>query len=92
MSKIFDNFEEYSHKRTKPICIITKCDECEHWWNNTCDGVRIPSEGSNLTCKSFLPTRKVVIPKQIKALKTQIMFLRIWCAVLTLLMLVNLFK
>lgn len=41
------------------------CNECVHYWDNSCDSV---SEGSRKPCNSFLATRSVVIPAQIKAL------------------------
>lgn len=39
------------------------CNECEHYWTNSCDGV---CKGSQKPCNSFLATRSVIIPEQIK--------------------------
>lgn len=55
--KIFEDWEEVD------------CNECVHWWDNSCDGAKTHGKGSNLRCTSFLATRKVVIPQQIKALQ-----------------------
>lgn len=55
--KIFEDWEEVD------------CNECERWWLNQCDGAKTHGKGSKLTCTSFLATRKVVIPLQIKALQ-----------------------
>lgn len=48
------------------------CNECEHYWNNTCDGV---CKGSQKPCNSFLATRSVVIPAQLNALRTHLKWL-----------------
>lgn len=50
------------------------CNECERWWLNQCDGVK---KGINSPCKSFLATRNVVIPQQIKALQKRIFWLTV---------------
>ena len=47
------------------------CNECERYWLNQCDGAKTLGKGSNLPCTSFLATRKVVIPLQIKALQNE---------------------
>lgn len=54
--------------------IEVNCAECEHWWTNTCDGV---PKGSTKPCNSYLATRNVVIPLQIKSLKKHIILLYI---------------
>lgn len=38
---------------------INQCDNCEHWWNSSCDGVKE-------SCNSFKATRKSTIPQEIK--------------------------
>lgn len=58
--KIFDDFKE------------VECNECERWWLNQCDGA---CKGSQKPCSSFLATRSVVIPAQIKSLKSQLRWL-----------------
>lgn len=48
------------------------CNECEHYWTNSCDGA---CKGSQKPCNSFLATRSVIIPEQIKSLRSQIRWL-----------------
>lgn len=57
------------------------CNECERWWTNQCDGAKTLGKGSKMPCNSFLATRKVVIPEQIKRLQTAITRTRV-CIVL----------
>lgn len=45
------------------------CNECERWWLNQCDGAKTHGKGSKMPCTSFLATRRVVIPLQIKSLQ-----------------------
>lgn len=45
------------------------CNECERYWLNQCDGAKTHGKGSKLTCTSFLATRNIVIPEQIKSLQ-----------------------
>lgn len=51
------------------------CNECAKYWDNSCDGVKCDvnsdkaSTGSTRLCNSFSPTRKVVIPAQMKSLE-----------------------
>lgn len=45
------------------------CNECEHYWTNSCDGA---CKGSQKPCNSFLATRSVIIPEQIKRLDKRI--------------------
>lgn len=42
------------------------CSECERWWTSQCDGAK---KGSRTPCNSFLATRSIVIPEQIKDLQ-----------------------
>lgn len=44
---------------------VVDCNECTHYWNDSCDAV---DRGVKRTCNSFLATRSIVIPSQIKAL------------------------
>ena len=60
--KIFDDFQTVS------------CNECSHYWDSSCDGVY---KGSNKPCKTFLATRRVDIPQQIKALNIAFRWLTI---------------
>ncbi len=57
--KIFDDFQEVD------------CNECERYYLNQCDGAKTLGKGSKLTCTSFLATRNVVIPEQIKSLQKE---------------------
>lgn len=58
--KVFDDFPE------------ADCNGCEHWWTNQCDGV---FDGSQRPCSSYLPTREIVIPAQIKTLQSAVQWL-----------------
>lgn len=42
------------------------CNECEHYWDSSCDGV---DKGKKKQCSQFSATRSVIIPEQIKRLK-----------------------
>lgn len=42
------------------------CNDCQHYWTDTCDGVK---QGSTKACTSFLATRQTNIPEQIKKLE-----------------------
>lgn len=48
------------------------CNDCSHYWDSSCDGV---SKGSRVGCNSYLATRSVVIPRQMKKLETSVYFL-----------------
>lgn len=41
------------------------CNECARWWDSSCDGV---CKGDKKVCMSYVATRSVVIPAQIKRL------------------------
>ena len=45
---------------------VVDCNNCARYWDDSCDAV---SEGQKRACNSFLATRSVVIPEQIKALQ-----------------------
>lgn len=49
------------------------CNDCGHYWDNSCDGV---SRGSRRRCESFIATRSVIIPSQIKSLQRAVKSLR----------------
>ena len=51
-NKIFDNYE-------------VECNECQHYWTDSCDGVPISQKRN---CTSFVATRTTDIPMQIKIL------------------------
>ena len=55
MSGIFD---EWTHE--------VDCNNCARYWEDSCDGV---PEEQKRHCTSFLATRSIVIPNQIKELQ-----------------------
>lgn len=64
--KRFENWEEVS------------CNECGRYWEDSCDGVK---KGSRKPCNSFIASRKVSIPGQIKELQDDVKRLR-WSLIL----------
>lgn len=54
LNKRFEDWEEVN------------CNECSRYWDNSCDAVK---KGSTRLCNSFLATRSVVLPEEIKELK-----------------------
>lgn len=52
---------------------VVDCNKCSRYWDDSCDGVK---KGSTRLCNSFLATRSVVLPSEIKWLKGAIK--RIW--------------
>lgn len=52
------------------------CNECQRYWDNSCDGCKDALKGSKTPCNSFLATRSVIIPKEIEALKIDILRLK----------------
>lgn len=74
MSKFFDEY-------------YVDCVECQHYWNDSCDGV---PDATERQCTSFVATLSINVPKQIKALKLQnkwlvrfVVILMIWLAAVT---------
>ena len=65
--KRFENWEEVD------------CNDCVCYWDNSCDGVK---EGTKKPCNSFVASRKVSIPGQIKELQDGVKQLR-WSLLLT---------
>ncbi len=55
------------------------CNECARYWDSSCDG----ATGSHKPCNSFLATRNILIPQEIKTLKNSLKTLKIHCYVLT---------
>lgn len=55
-TKIFDEYQ-------------VDCNDCQHYWTDTCDGVK---QGSTKACTSFLATRRTNIPEQIKNLEKRL--------------------
>ncbi len=52
---------------------LADCNECQHYWNDTCDGAK-PHD--TRPCTSFKATRKVDIPEQIKKLDNEVKVLK----------------
>ena len=73
-------FDEWSDLKT------VDCEDCEHWWDNTCDG--LPLRGSERLCTAFLATRQVLIPLQIKSLQKSVKWLKRLLCVLGVLVVV----
>lgn len=48
------------------------CNECSNWWNDSCTGA---PAGVKKPCNSFLAQRSVIIPEEIKVLKSEIKWL-----------------
>lgn len=68
------------------------CNECQRYWDNSCDGCKDTLKGSKTPCNSFLATRSVIIPQQIEqlkksvnGLKTDVLLLGLCVGMLTLL-------
>lgn len=45
------------------------CNQCEHYWDSSCDGV---AKNNRKPCNQFVATRSVVIPMQIESLQRKI--------------------
>lgn len=74
-------------KRFDDFTGVDDCNNCAHYWDNSCDGV---SEGSTKPCNSFLATRSVVIPSQINDLQRRIKWLSVSCALIELVVIIHL--
>ena len=60
-------FDEWEDMRE---CV--DCNKCVHYWDNSCDGSKIASEGSTRLCKTFEAIRRVDIPQQIEELQKRV--------------------
>lgn len=60
------------------------CNNCQHYWTDTCDGVPV---GSEKPCTSFLATRNTDIPRQIEWLRKRLnrLNLAVMCVALSIL-------
>lgn len=61
-NKIFEEWEDVD------------CNQCEHYYTNTCDGVQ---KGKKRTCSAFKASRGIVIPEEIRMLKTRLKWLTV---------------
>lgn len=59
MSENTKRFDEYQ----------VECTECEHYWDNSCDGVKCFEEKH---CTSYKATKRMEIPKEIDKVKKDI--------------------
>ena len=76
-NKIFDDYD-------------VLCDECEHYWLNTCDA---PPVGTVRLCNSFKATRRVNYHHRIKVLEKRFKWLKkasLLQAILSLLIVIKL--
>lgn len=64
-SKIFDDYE-------------VECNDCQHYWDDTCDGVPIAKKRN---CTSFIATRTTDIPLQITFVNKKVDRLKIAIAI-----------
>lgn len=63
------------------------CNECQRYWDNSCDGCKDALKGSKTPCNSFLATRSVIIPQEIKQLKKAVKGLKTAVAILSVIVL-----
>lgn len=63
------------------------CNECQRYWDNSCDGCKDTLKGSKMPCNSFLATRSVIIPQEIKQLKKAVKGLKTAVAILSVIVL-----
>lgn len=68
------------------------CNECQRYWDNSCDGCKSTLKGSKTPCNSFLATRSVVIPGEIKQLKKAVKGLKTAFAILACIVLCIIIK
>lgn len=72
-------------KRFDDYTPTVDCEDCTHWWGNSCDGVK---KGSRKPCTSFIATRNVVIPAKIKALQRGLKWLTVGVSVMFVLLII----
>lgn len=78
--------EEPNNKRFSEW-VEVDCNECQRYWDNSCDGCKDTLKGSKMPCNSFLATRSVIIPQEIKQLKKAVKGLKIAIAILSVIVL-----
>ena len=61
------------------------CNNCGHYWDDSCNGT--PKDKAR-SCNSYIATRRVVIPEQIKELEMQIKNLKISVNILWIVILI----
>lgn len=65
--KIFDDFPRVD------------CNDCSHYWDDSCEGVK---KGSEKRCTAFKAVRRVSIPEEIERLRKVVKGVG-WCVILT---------
>ena len=55
--KIFDDFQQVD------------CNDCSHYWDDSCEGVK---KGSEKRCTAFKAVKRVDLPVQIKRLRSTV--------------------
>ena len=58
MAKMFDDY------------IPVDCNDCQHYWNDACDGVQAADR--EVPCTSYIATRTSDIPKRIERLEKNV--------------------
>lgn len=64
--------ENKSHFRFDDWDEVVDCNDCKHYYDETCDGAL---RGTQKPCKTFLAIRRVDIPLQIKSLQRAVKLL-----------------
>jgi hypothetical protein len=70
-------FEDWTH---------VDCNDCARYWDSSCDGVQAVQK----PCNSFLASRKVQIPAQIKGLQKSVKRLRNFALLVSLVFILHL--
>jgi hypothetical protein len=78
---------ETTKKRFEGWDVPVDCNDCEKYWDGSCDGV---CKAQERHCTAFKATRSVVIPEQIKSLRTRLKWLTGAFAVLSVIQLATL--
>lgn len=69
-SKRFDGWDEVD------------CNDCSHYWDSSCDGVKTSVKATGKPCNGFLAVRSVDIPQKIERLRKAVKRL-CWAFILT---------
>lgn len=65
--------ESTEPKRFEDWPMKVDCNECQRYWDSSCDAA---PQGSERRCNSFLATREIVIPGQIKDLQRRTRYIK----------------
>ena len=72
--------DKESTKRFDDWESVIDCNDCARYWDNSCDGVAV--KAGNKRCMSFVATRNILIPNQIKELQKEVKWLGWSCMLL----------